>query len=107
VETFQDTNPTDSNPQGWIYDWDHPRLARDIANAGEIKRARVNFTAFAQITVPESPTGVRASCVTEYYVRMSIEQLDCPSGDNWNLVDDVPDDNEGWYGTTPLTWNLQ
>lgn len=104
---FQDSTPTDSNPQGWIYDLDAPRMQRYEAGVLEIQRMRANFETYAQLTVPESPDPVRASYITPFFVRMSIRQLDAPTGTNWSPVNDVSNDNVAGYGTTPLTWDLK
>jgi len=101
----RDDDPTDSDPFGAIYDLDAPGTYRVDAPANEIRRMRANFKAFA--TAPLREDDVRASFVTSYFVRISIKQVDAPTGMNWILVNDVPGDNQAGYGTTPLTWNLQ
>lgn len=101
----RDDDPTDSDPFGAIYDWDSPGLFRDQAPANEVRRYRANFKAFATAPLPED--FVRASLIRTYFVRISMKQINVPSGANWVLVDDVAGDNQAGYGTTALTWNLQ
>ena len=96
-----------TNSSGWIYDLDAPRLSRYGDSVGEIQRMRANPKTFVQVTVPESSDPVRASGVTPFYVRISIQQQDVLSGTNWTLVNDVSNDNGAGYETKPVTWNLQ
>ena len=101
-----------SNPQGWIYDLDAPRMYRYGAGVLEIQRVRANFETYVQVGVPESAAEsadpVRASAITPFYVRMSIQQQDSPSGTNWTRIDDIDGDNYADYDAqTPLTYDLQ
>ncbi len=102
----RDDIPTDSDPYGAIYDWDTPGVTTGIAPAATVRRYRANFKAFASVVV-DGQVFVRASPITSYYVRMSIKQIDAPQGDNWVLLNDVPNDNTPGMGPTNLTWNLQ
>lgn len=101
----RDDNPTDSDSPGTIYDLDAPGVYRVDAPAGEIRRGSWNFKDFAQAEIDGRT--VRVSEVEEFWVRISIEQVDAPSGTNWVLATDVQGDNHAGPGTSPITWNLQ
>jgi hypothetical protein len=106
----QDNNPTDSNPVGFIYDWDNPGLrSASVSPVNTLRRVRMNFRVFAQLTVRGNL--VRASPILSYYVRFSARQMTAPQGGNYEAIATsdpnwVDGDNAADFGETVLTWNL-
>ena len=106
-DNLRDDNPADSN--GWIYSLDAPSIviSGDNVPFNSINRVRVNFRAFAMVTLGRQV--VRASPIQNFYVRSSAIQTTNPNGNNWVVMNppDVPGDNNASTGQTPVSWNLQ
>lgn len=105
---WRDDDNTNSNPVGFIYDLDVPRLREDIGPVNEIRRLRANFKAFATVQLVDGNL-VRASLITTYHVAFSIKQLDSPEGVNWQTDSHFAGDNTATYrplAPLPVTWNL-
>jgi Big-like domain-containing protein len=97
----------DDIPDPLIYDIDIPGPRMSEAPQNQIRRARMNFRAFA--TAEIEGVKIRCSPIHEWFFRLSVKQLAAPSGIDWVVINppDVPGDNQAGAGQTPLTWNLQ
>jgi len=94
---LRDDDPQSGNSGGKVYDLDAPGIGPPNVD-GNTYRYRGNFYEFAALS-----DGTVISSQFTFYVRVSCKK----TASGYQVVNDVPNDNQIGTGTTPLTWNLQ
>jgi hypothetical protein len=98
---LQDENPTDSVPNGKVYDLDAPTQIPPTIGP-DVYRYRTNFYTYAAI--PDgTPAGIAISPQYLFYVRLSCTY----NGAARSFATDVAGDNQSATGSTNLTWDLR
>jgi hypothetical protein len=95
LPSFRDDDPQSGGSAGKVYDLDAPGVTPTDSNT---YRERWNFYTYAAL-----PDGTPISPNYYFYARVSCTKTVL----GYQLVNDVPGDNQIGPGTTPLTWNLQ